>query len=106
MTRPTEDPAVTTWRLALVHHRPDPPPRRHWWRELVTETFQAAAHAREALRESGHLVDTAGAAHAEVAAYQLEPEEFDRLYPAPRLADYMRGLSQGSMAPEGWGVGL
>lgn len=98
----TEDPSVTTWRIALARYharQPPPPPRRHWWRDLVTETYRAARDAREALRESGHHVDTNGAAHANVSAYQLEADEFDRAHPPVTLADVMRGLSRGALDP-------
>lgn len=101
----SEDPSVTTWRIALARHnarQPPPPPRRHWWRDLVTETWRAAHDHHHAMRESGHHVDGPGAAHTNVSAYQLEPEEFARLYPPPRLADVMRGLSQGAIAPGTW----
>lgn len=105
MNGPTQDPAVLSWEVAIAGYRHawPRPRRRHWWRELVTDTWRAASDAREALRESGHLVDVAGGVGAQVSAYQLEAEEFDRLYPAPRLADYMRHLSHGQLAPGEWG---
>ena len=62
-----------------------------WMAEAVT-AYRAARDAREALRESGHVVPTSvpGAAGSAVACYQLEPGDFDAAYPAPRLADYIR----------------
>lgn len=94
----TQDPAVVTWMIALAP-RPRPAATgRHWWRELVTEAWRAAHDAREHLRESG--LDVGGAHGAVVSAYQLEREEFDRLYPAPRLQDFMVHLSRGGLAPE------
>lgn len=92
---------MTSWRIALA-----PRPRftthgRHWWRELVTSNYRAAADARAALRESardagGQLPGTAGAA---VAYHQLSDDEFEQLVPTPRLADFMRELSQGAREP-------
>lgn len=97
----TDDPAVLTWRIALA-----PRPRystggRHWWRELVTATYQDARHAWEARRHSDQPAwSAAGAAHSGVACHQLSDEEFAQLYPPPRLQDFLTGLSQGRIAPD------
>lgn len=62
-----------------------------WMADAVT-AYRAARDAREALRESGAPVPTsvAGSAGSGVACYQLERADFDRAYPAPRLADFIR----------------
>lgn len=91
MTR-DPDPSVVAWHLALSP-RPAPAPRRHWWRELVTNVYRDARDAREALRES-------------TAYLQHERVEFDAEHPPVRLADVMRGLSGGSIPPPNWGGGL
>lgn len=103
----SEDPSVTTWRLAIARHQarqPAPPPRRHWWRDLVTETYHAARDARAHLRESGTHLDVAGGAHANVSAYQVEAAEFDQAHPPVTLAEVMRGLSHGRYAPDNLGA--
>ena len=69
--------------------------RRHYWRELVTETFRSARAAWEALRESGTPAPTSapGVAHSGVAMLQLEDEDFRRAFPAPTLRSVLEGLA-------------
>lgn len=95
-----EDPAVTTWRIALA-----PRPRyrvgRHWWRELVTGAYRDARDAWEARRESGAPAwGAAGAAHSGAACHQLTDAEYAALYPPPTLRDFLTGMSTGALAPE------
>lgn len=99
-----EDPAVLTWRIALAPRPRAEPVGRHWWRQLVTETYRAAAAARDSLRESaqdagGQVAGTAGS----TAGYlQLTEAEFDELVPRVRLGDVMRELSSGAREPALW----
>lgn len=67
-------------------------PRRHLWREHVTETYRSARDAWEALRESGTLVPASFSSGGEVAAYQLEEFEFRQWQPAPTLRHILEGL--------------
>lgn len=88
MTSLGEDPAVLTWRIALA-----PRPRfstngRHWWRELVTAAWRSADHAWWLSREAIAL------------GYRTEQLEHDAEHPRPRLGDFMRHLSSGSLDPE------
>ena len=71
-----------------IYRRYDAPA---WMRDAL-EAYRAARDAREALRESGQLVPTsvAGAAGSGVACFQLERADFDRAYPAPRFAEYVK----------------
>jgi hypothetical protein len=96
------DPAVVAWSIAIAGHRNafPRPTRRHWWRDLVTDTYRAARDARDHLRESGHHVDTAGAAHSQVAAYQLSDQEFDQAHPPVTFRQVLEDLSSGRVAPE------
>lgn len=89
------DPSVQDWHLCIgaYRHAWPRPVRRHWWRELVTDTYRAARDARDALRESSAIVDAPGTAGANVAAYQLEDADFDAAHPPVLLADVMRSLS-------------
>jgi hypothetical protein len=100
VTTSDPDPAVLSWHLSIAAYRHafPRPTRRHWWRDLVTDTYRAARDAREALRESGHLVDVAGGAGADVAAYQVSDQEFAAAHPPVLLADVMRALSHGRPA--------
>lgn len=87
----TEDPAVTTWRIALARwqaQQPPPPPRRHWWRDLVTEAWRCADQAWHLARE------------AEAIGYATEEREYAAHTPRPRLRDFMVHLSTGALAPE------
>jgi hypothetical protein len=102
-----EDPAVLTWRIALAP-RPRPEPvGRHWWQQLVTDTFHAAKAAREALRESGQDAGgaVAGTAGSAAGYYQLSEAEFAQVHPPVTLQSVMVALSQGSLAPESMGAG-
>jgi len=86
-----EDPAVTTWRIALA-----PRPRfstggRHWWREYVTDCYRAADHAWWLARE------------AVAIGYATEMREYAETNPRPRLKDFMTQLSTGRLAPESIG---
>lgn len=102
---PGEDPAVLTWRIAL-----SPRPRhstngRHWWRELVTNTYRDARDAWEARRESGAPAwNAAGAANSDVAMYQLSDQEYAELYPPPRFGDFLAELASGARAPDDQGA--
>ena len=91
MTR-DPDPSVVAWHLVLSP-RPAPAPRRHWWRELVTNVYRDARDAREALRETGRYS-------------QHERDEFDAEHPPVTLGQVMRDLSSGREAPPNWGWGL
>lgn len=98
---PGEDPAVLSWRIALA-----PRPRystngRHWWRDLVTETYRAARDARDAMRESCVAASgqVAGTAHSLAGYSQLSDEEFAQAVPQVTLRHVLEGLSQGSQAP-------
>lgn len=61
------------------------------WMAEAVEAYRSARDAREALRESGQVVPTSvpGTAGSGVACHQLERADFDRAYPAPRLADFI-----------------
>lgn len=83
-----EDPAVITWRIALAPRPRHVPVGRHWWRELVVESWRAAHHAWWLQREATAL------------GYRTEQREYDDLHPAPRLADFMVAMSTGQIAPE------
>lgn len=91
-----EDPAVTAWRIALA-----PRPRystngRHWWREMVTETYRDWRASWEEGRESNLPAwGVAGAANSGVACHQLSDEEYATLHPAPLFRDVLVGLSGG-----------
>lgn len=83
-----EDPAVTTWRIALA-----PRPRfstggRHWWRELVTDAFRSATAAWDLQAE------------AVAIGYATELREYAEQHPRPRLKDFMVHLSNGALAPD------
>lgn len=90
MTR-DPDPSVVAWAIALSPTVR--PPRRHWWRELVTNVYRDARDAREALRETGRYS-------------QHERDEFDAEHPPVTLGQVMRDLSTGREAPPNWGWGL
>lgn len=99
----TEDPAVIAWRMALAP-RPQHRVGRHWWRELVTDTYHSARDAWQALRESGTpAYGAAGAANSGAACYQLTDAEFAELYPPPTLHDAMRALMGAQLDPYTWG---
>lgn len=84
----TDEPAVLAWMIALAP-RPAAEPRRHWWRELVTEAWHAADHAWWLERESVAL------------GYPTEMREFESYHPRPKLRDFMTHLSSGRWSPEG-----
>lgn len=62
------------------------------WMADAVDAYRGARDAREALRESGALAPTsvAGAAGSSVACHQLERDDFNAAFPAPRLADFIR----------------
>lgn len=62
------------------------------WMAGALEAYRSARDAREAMRESGAPAPTSvpGLAGSSAAWCQLEREEFERVYPAPRLADFIR----------------
>lgn len=91
MTHKTDEPAVLTWMIALAP-RPAGEPRRHWWRELVTDAWRSADHAWWLERE------------AVAVGYQTEMREFAEDNPRPRLRDFMTHLSSGRLAPESVGL--
>jgi hypothetical protein len=73
-----------------------------WQRDAVT-AYRDARDARNALRESGDPIPAgavAGTAGAHVGAYQLTDAEFASVYPAPRLADFLRDAAESRRAPE------
>lgn len=88
----TDEPAVLTWAIALARRGvlPDEPPRRHWWRELVTTHWRDAYDAWEATRE--RCEDRGG-------AMRMEDDEFRAAYPTPTLKAFMVGLSSGAIEP-------
>ena len=94
MTTSDPDPSVLSWHLSIAAYRHafPRPVRRHWWRDLVTDTYRSARDARDALRESSCYVDAPGGDYA-TAAYQVSDQEFDAHHPPVRLADVMRALS-------------
>lgn len=71
-----------------IHRRYDAPA----WMTDALDAYRSARDAREALRESGHVVPTSvpGAAGSSAACHQLERSDFDAAYPAPRLAEFIR----------------
>lgn len=82
-----QDPAVVAWQCALA-----PRPRfttggRHWWRELVTDSWRAANHAWELDRE------------AVAIGYATEMAEYQAANPRPTLGDFMRHLSARATVP-------
>lgn len=89
MTYPTDEPAVLTWMIALAgDRRPKAEPTgRHWWRELVTDTWRNATLAWERELE------------ATAIGYATEEAEFREKNPPPRLGDAMRALSRGQIEP-------
>lgn len=90
-----EDPAVTSWRIALAPRPRYSPPGRHWWRELVTHTYRDARAAWEHRRESSAPAwGAAGAAHSSAGCHQLTDEEYRELYPPPLFRDVLIGLSR------------
>lgn len=97
MTWPTDEPAVLAWMIALAgDRRPRPAsPGRHWWRELVTNTYRDSRDAWEALRESAQPAPSSvpGVAHSSVAMHQLEDDDFRRAFPPPTFRDVLTGLS-------------
>jgi hypothetical protein len=73
-----------------------------WQRDAVA-AYRDARDARNALRESGDPIPAgavAGTAGANVGAYQLTDAEFASVYPAPRLADFLRDAAESRRAPE------
>jgi hypothetical protein len=87
-----QDVQLTT-RKAWVHRRYT---LAGWQRDAVT-AYRDARDARNALRESGDPIPAgavAGTAGANVGAYQLTDAEFASLYPAPRLADFLRDAAE------------
>lgn len=102
MNTATDEPAVLTWMIALAPRPHYSTGGRHWWRELVTQTYRAARDARSALRESSHPVySVAGTANSGAAAYQLSDAEFDEAFPAPRFGDVLHAMSTGAIEPYG-----
>lgn len=105
----TDEPAVLAWMIATAgERRPRAPRRRHWWRELVTDTYRAARDARDArdaLRESGQPAPAsiAGAAHSGAAYYQLSDAEFNAAHPPVRFADVLEHMAGGRWDPYGPG---
>ena len=83
----TDEPSVLTWMIALSP-RPAPAPKRHWWRDLVTEAWSCADHAWQLHREQVAI------------GYDTEEREFAAEHPRPKLRDFMVHLSNGSLSPE------
>lgn len=74
------------------HWRSSGAPRRHYWREYVTEVYRAARDAWEALRESSTPLPSrtvTGGSGAVISAYQLETEEFARVHPPPTFKGFL-----------------
>lgn len=86
----TDEPAVLTWMIALAGDRRPrrEPTGRHWWRELVTDTFRCADEAWQARRE------------AVAIGYATEEREFAQQHPRPTLGAAMVALATGAHAPE------
>lgn len=73
------------------------------WMADALEAYRCARDARDATRESGAPIPAgavAGAAGSAVAWCQLEPDDFRRAYPAPRLADFIREAAHAARRPE------
>ena len=79
---------MLTWQIALAQRPVPPAPRRHWWRELVTDAWRSADHAWWLHREAVAL------------GYDTEGREFATHHPRPQLRDFMVHLSSGAWAPE------
>lgn len=81
-----QDPAVVEWMRAVAayrHQLPPRPPRRHWWRELVTDAWRTADHAWQLQAE------------AYAVGYATELAEFAAMTPRPRLGEFMVHMSCG-----------
>lgn len=52
----------------------------------TVEEYRDTRHAWESLRESGHLVPHGG---TEVAAHQLEEDDFRQAFPPPTFRDWL-----------------
>lgn len=83
----TDEPSVLTWMIALSP-RPAEAPKRHWWRELVTEAWWCADVAWQSHREAVAL------------GYTTKMREFAQAHPRPKLRDFMVELSTGALSPE------
>ncbi len=88
----TDEPAVLTWAIALARRGvlPDDPPKRHWWRELVTSTWRDAYDQWHATKERDE---------SRGGSMQLEDYEYRERFPVPRLSAFMVGLSGGAVTP-------
>jgi hypothetical protein len=86
----TDEPAVLTWAIALANRDrflPVQPPRRHWWRELVT------THHRDA--DDQWLIQR----ERECSGWSTEEAEYAAKHPRPTLKAFMVGLSSGRIEP-------
>lgn len=81
----TEDPAVTSWRLALVGSWPSAPARSHWWRDYVTDAWRSAMDAWERQAEAASN------------GWATELREWEATHPRPQLREFMRHLSAGRL---------
>lgn len=65
------------------------------WMADALADYRAARDARDAMRESSAPVPTsvAGANGSNVSCSQLEDDDFNRAFPAPRLADFIRAAA-------------
>lgn len=80
----TDEPAALTWKAALAPRPRHTTNGRHWWRDHVTDAFQAADHAWWLRREAAAM------------GYRTEMADFERDNPRPRFGDFLRHLSAGS----------
>jgi hypothetical protein len=69
----------------------------HLW---LVESYRDARDAREALRESGSSVGAAHSYGSDVAAYQLEPDDFAAAYPPVTFRDWLVGNAGRNRHPE------
>ena len=60
----------------------------HLW---LVQAYRDQRDARDALRESGTVVDASMSHGANAAAYQLEDADFDQAYPRVTFKDWLIG---------------
>lgn len=88
VTLDTGDDVEIRTRKVWVYRRYAAP---EWMRDALA-AYRSARDARDAVRESGAPAPSSvpGIAGSLASWSQLEPEDFARAYPAPRLADFIR----------------
>lgn len=83
---------MTVWRICLAPRPRSAPVGRHWWRELVTQTFRDWSDVYAQQME------------AACAGWATEEAEYRAAHPPPTLRHVLEGLSQGSMFPNQRGL--